>query len=715
MNQFNVPYPGQEQDNKTALERYGIDYTERVKSGKMDPVIGRDEEIRRSVQILLRRTKNNPVLIGDPGVGKTAVVEGLAQRIVNGDIPDGLKEKKVIALEVGALLAGAKFRGEFEERLRDVIKEVIESKGEIILFIDELHTIVGAGKAEGAVDASNMLKPALARGELHMIGATTFKEYRLIEKDAALERRFQPVVVREPSIDDTVSILRGIKEKYEVHHGVRVSDNALISAASLSARYVTERQLPDKAIDLVDEAAAKLRMQLESQPEEIYFLDRKKMQLEIEKQALKKEKDEKSKERLEKVKKELINIEDKSGKRKKIWEKEREILKGLRNSQTKIDSIRSKIEKAEREYDLNKAAELKYQELPRAVKEIQEYEEKLKEAKYVKLEVSEEHIAEIVSSWTGIPIKKLLEGEKEKLLNLESELHKSVIGQDKAIESVSNAIRRARSGLSSPNRPLGSFLFLGPTGVGKTQLAKTVAEYLFDSVDNMQRIDMSEYMEKHSVARLIGAPPGYVGYDEGGQLTEAVRRRPFSVVLLDEIEKAHNDVFNTLLQVLDDGRLTDGQGRTVSFENTVIIMTSNLGSEYILEYDGKDKSEMETKVLSMVKSFFRPEFINRLDEIVVFDSLDKKELLEIVDLELNETAKRLEEQGFFLEVTQKAKQYLVDLGYEPTMGARPLQRVIRKYVEDEISILLIEAKIARGAVIMVEYDESSKKIKCFPK
>ncbi len=685
-----------------ALLKYGTDFTERARSGKLDPVIGRDEEIRRIMQILLRRTKNNPVLIGEPGVGKTAVIEGLALRVINGDVPDGLKDKRIVSLEVSALLAGAKFRGDFEERLKAIIQEVTQAAGEVILFIDELHTIVGAGKSEGSVDAGNMLKPALARGELHMIGATTLKEYREIEKDAALERRFQPVTVAEPSTEDTISILRGIKERYELHHGVRITDPALISATQLSQRYISDRQLPDKAIDLVDEAAAKLRMQLESAPEEIDFLQRRTMQLEIEKQALSKERDAKSKSRREEINTELKELTDQVSTLKTDWEKEREILQSLRSTQTELDNIRVEIDRAEREYDLNRAAELKYKTLPDQEAKLQATEQSLAQARFVTLEVTEEHIAEVISRWTHIPVDKLLEGEKERLMHLEEELHKRVIGQEEAVESVARAIRRSRSGLKDPDRPIGSFLFLGPTGVGKTELAKSLTEILFTTPDSLRRIDMSEYMEKHSVARLIGAPPGYVGYEEGGQLTEIVRRNPYSVILLDEIEKAHSDVFHTLLQVLDDGRLTDGQGRTVDFRNTVIIMTSNLASDKILEHsDETSVQEIEQIVRKELQNFFRPEFLNRLDDITIFHGLTQQQLIAIVDIQLSRLHQRLSEQSITLDLTSEAKEYLAQRGFDPVMGARPLKRIITREIEDPLALKLLDSELTAGDSIKV--------------
>jgi len=686
-----------------ALEQYGINLTKQAEDGKLDPVIGRDEEIRRSMQILLRRTKNNPVLIGEPGVGKTAIVEGLAQRIVKGDVPEGLKGKRVISLQIGSLLAGAKYRGEFEERLKAVIQEAVQSAGEIVLFIDELHTVVGAGKAEGAVDAGNMLKPALARGELHMIGATTLDEYRTIEKDAALERRFQPVFVDEPSVEDTVSILRGIKEKYEVHHGVRISDPALIAAAQLSHRYIADRQLPDKAIDLVDEAAARLRMALESSPETLDTLNRKRLQLEIEREALKKETDAESKFRLGELEAEIAGLSEEISRQKVEWEAERETMNKLRAAQQKLDEVRTQIEQAERAYDLNKAAELRYGQVPKLEAEVNELSDRMANAKFARPMVAEEDIAEIVARWTGIPVTKLLEGEREKLLRLEEELHQRVIGQDEAIGAVADAIRRARAGLGDPNRPIGSFLFLGPTGVGKTELAKTLAATLFDSEENLIRIDMSEYQEKHTVARLIGAPPGYVGYEEGGQLTEAVRRRPYSVILFDEIEKAHPDVFNTLLQVLDDGRLTDGQGRTVDFRNTAIILTSNIGSPLILEgiQTGQSYETIRARVLDVLQASFRPEFLNRLDEIVVFRPLAQDQIAQIVEIQLGAVRRRLTEKRITLEVSPEALAFLAERGYDPIYGARPLKRVIQRELETPLSRKILSGEVQDGANVWV--------------
>lgn len=691
-----------------ALNKYGTDLTGRARDGKFDPVIGRDEEIRRAMQILLRRSKNNPVLIGEPGVGKTAIAEGLAMRIVKGDVPEGLRNKKIVSLEMGSLLAGAKFRGEFEERLKGVIDEVVKSAGEIILFVDEIHTIVGAGKTEGSPDAGNMLKPALARGELHLIGATTLDEYREIEKDAALERRFQPVFVDEPSVEDTISILRGIKERYQVHHNVEITDPALVAAAQLSNRYITDRQLPDKAIDLIDEAAARLRMALESSPERIDQLSRRKLQLEIEREALKREKDVDSQNRLLDIEKSLKALTDELNEVRSRWEAERKEVAVLREKREQLDTVRTKIEKAKRDYDLEVAAKLEYGELPALEKDVQELERKLKTAEFAHMEVTEEDIASVVSRWTGIPVSKLMEGEREKLLRLEEQLHQRVIGQDRAIVSVSDAIRRARAGLNDPNRPLGSFMFLGPSGVGKTELAKALAEFLFDSPDAMVRIDMSEYMEKHTVARLIGAPPGYVGFEEGGQLTEAVRRRPYAVILFDEIEKAHPDVFNVLLQVLDDGRLTDGQGRTVDFRNTLIIMTSNIGSPLILDMQarGQEAEAIKSAVLEELRGEFRPEFLNRVDDIIVFDALTAGDLHQIVDIQMGSLRKRLAERRVTLHLSDAAKDKLAELGYDPAYGARPLKRTISQYIETPLAREILAGKVADGSVLNVDYGDS---------
>jgi ATP-dependent Clp protease ATP-binding subunit ClpB len=696
-----------------ALEKYGRDLTKMASQGKLDPVIGRDDEIRRVIQVLSRRTKNNPVLIGEPGVGKTAIVEGLAQRIVRGDVPDGLKKRRIVALDMGALIAGAKFRGEFEERLKAVLKEVQEAQGEIILFIDELHTVVGAGKAEGAMDAGNLLKPMLARGELHCIGATTLDEYRKhIEKDAALERRFQPVMVDQPSVEDTISILRGLRERYEVHHGVRIKDTALVAAAVLSNRYISDRFLPDKAIDLVDEAAAKLRTEIDSMPAELDEITRRTMQLEIEREALKKEKDAASRERLGKIEKELAELKGESDTLKAQWQAEKEGVQKLRDLREQIEQTKVAIEQAERQYDLNKAAELKYGNLLSLEKELKSEEERLASkqgaARLIKEEVDEEDIAEVVSRWTHIPVSKLLEGEVQKLLHLEEELHRRVIGQDEAVTAVAEAVVRARSGLKDPNRPIGSFIFLGPTGVGKTELARALAEFLFDDERAMIRIDMSEYQEKHTVARLLGAPPGYIGFEEGGQLTEAVRRRPYCVLLFDEIEKAHPDVFNVLLQLLDDGRLTDGQGRTVDFKNTIVIMTSNVGSQRILQYKGSFVGEvydrMKDAVLNEMRLHFRPEFLNRVDEIIVFHALSEEHLKKIVDIQLSRLRQRLEERHIRLELSDKARDHLVEVGYDPAYGARPLRRTLQKEVETALGRLLLQGEIRDGQTVYVDYN-----------
>ena len=699
-----------------ALEKYGRDLTKSANLGKLDPVIGRDEEIRRVVQVLSRRTKNNPVLIGEPGVGKTAIAEGLAMRIIRGDVPEGLKNKKIVSLDMGALIAGAKYRGEFEERLKAVLKEVADSQGVIILFIDELHTVVGAGKAEGAMDAGNLLKPMLARGELHCIGATTLDEYRKhIEKDAALERRFQPVIVDQPTVEDTISILRGLRERYEQHHGVRIQDAAMVSAAVLSNRYIADRFLPDKAIDLMDEAAAKLRTEIDSMPAALDECLRRRRQLEIEQVALKKEKDAASKARLEKLEKELAELKNQSDTMQAQWSAEKDQVLKLRGFREQIESTKQAVEKAEREYDLNKAAELKYGKLNELERQLREAEAALAgkqgASRLIKEEVDEEDIASVVSRWTGVPLTRLLDGEKQTLLSLGAELHKRVIGQQEAVTAVAEAVLRARSGLKDPQRPVGSFIFLGPTGVGKTELARALAECLFDDERALVRIDMSEYQEKHTVARLIGAPPGYVGFEEGGQLTEAVRRRPYAVLLFDEIEKAHHDVFNILLQVLDDGRLTDGQGRLVDFKNTLIILTSNIGSQKILQYKGSFVGEvydrMKDAVMEELRKGFRPEFLNRIDDTIVFHALDERHLKNIVDIQLGRLRKRLAERRMELELTDSAKTFLVSEGYDPAYGARPLKRAIQRELETPLAKRILEGAVRDGQKVMVDHKENS--------
>jgi len=690
-----------------ALERYGRDLTALAAAGKLDPVIGRDEEIRRVIQVLSRRTKNNPVLIGDPGVGKTAIAEGLAQRIAAGDVPEGLKNKRVVALDLGALVAGTKYRGEFEDRLKAVLKEVQDSNGQIVLFIDELHTLVGAGAAEGAIDAANLLKPALARGELRAIGATTLDEYRKhIEKDAALERRFQPIMVDQPSVEDTISILRGLRERYELHHGVRIKDSALVAAAVLSNRYITDRYLPDKAIDLIDEAAARLRMEIDSMPAELDELERQIRQLEIERQALKNERDPASQQRLEALEKQLAESAEQRNSLRARWEQEKALISRVRSLKQRLEEIRQEADRAERAADYERAARLRYGEAVAVERELNDANQRLNELQaqgaLLKEEVDEEDVAEIVAKWTGIPVSRLLEGEIQKLIRMEENLHRRVVDQDEAVTAVANAIRRSRSGLSDPNRPIGSFIFLGPTGVGKTELARALAEFLFDNEQALIRLDMSEYQERHTVARLLGAPPGYVGYEEGGQLTEAVRRRPYSVILLDEIEKAHPDVFNVLLQLLDDGRLTDGQGRTVDFRNTVLIMTSNLGSQIIQDMANRRFEEVEERVMEVLREQFRPEFLNRVDEIIVFRQLTREQLAEIVDIQLEALARRLRERKIELEVTDPARQLLAERGWDPVYGARPLKRTIQRLVGDRLAMLILEGRFRDGDRVVVD-------------